>query len=244
MAFFDDISKKLSQASQNAVGKTKDSADIFKLKNEISEEERKVVALYNEIGRLYASMHYEDYEPAFNDLMLRLKESVKAIELRQAQIQNIKNVTTCSNCGAEISRDSTFCSVCGNKKADRVDMVTPRCASCGNPIEAGSKFCTFCGTPIAVPAEPVAPVAPVNFVQPEAPVAPVSYVAPAAPVNYVQPAAPVAPVNFTAPAEPVTPVNFVQPASPVAPASYVVPTAPVAPVEAVTPDATVVTNNQ
>lgn len=168
MAFFDDISKKISQASQNAMGKTKDTADIVKLKKEISDEERRATNLYNELGRLYASIHYEDYEPVFNDLMIQLKDAVSNIEIRQAQIQNIKNVTTCSNCGAEIARECMFCSVCGAQKEARVDMVTLRCASCGNAIDDGSRFCTYCGTPVGDNNGPVPPVPPVA----EAPVAP------------------------------------------------------------------------
>ena len=220
MAFFDDISKKLSQVSQNAVGKTKDTADIFKLKNEISEEERKIVALYNEIGRLYASLHYEDFEPSFANLMASLKESVAAIELRQAQIQNIRNVTTCSNCGAEIARESMFCSACGAQKEARVEVSSPlRCASCGKPLENGSKFCTYCGTPVqdSAPVAPVAPVTPVDPFAPATPVAPAEVFAPAEPFAPATPYAPVAPV---APATPVTPTS---------PAPYT-PGAPVVPV--------------
>lgn len=240
MAFFDDISKKISQVSQNAVGKTKDTADIFKLKNEISDEERKVVALYNEIGRLYASLHYEDFEPSFANLMTSLKESVAAIELRQSQIQSIKNLTTCSNCGAEMSRESMFCSACGAQKEVRVE-VTPtaiRCASCGKPLENGSKFCTYCGTPVPVAeSAPVAPVAPVNPFANASPVAPSESFAPAE--AYV-PSAPVAPVNpyvaqpTVAPvASPVvesemfTPATPYSPSSP-APATPFVPAVPVA----------------
>ncbi len=261
MAFFDDISKKLSQVSQNAVGKTKDTADIFKLKNEISEEERKIVALYNEIGRLYASLHYEDFEPSFANLMTSLKESVAAIELRQAQIQNIRNVTTCSNCGAEIARESMFCSACGAQKEARVEVSSPlRCASCGKPLENGSKFCTYCGTPVpesapVAPVVPATPVTPVDPFAPATPVAPTESFVPATPFTPavpVAPATPVAPVAPTAsvpytPGAPVVPVvesDVFTPAtaySPVAPVSPVVPVTPVSPIADMPNEATVST---
>ena len=247
MAFFDDLSKKITQVSQNAMGKTKDTADIFKLKNEISEEERKVVALYNEIGRLYASLHYEDFEPSFANHMASLKESVAAIELRQAQIQNIRNVTTCSNCGAEIARESMFCSACGAQKEARVEIAPTslRCTGCGKPLENGSKFCTYCGTPVPVaesmPATPVAPVAPID------PFANANPAAPVAPAEPYMPAAPVVPVNPFGAQPTVAPVPPVAPAAPVAPpvagsevftpATPYSPVAPVSPIPAVSSEA-------
>ena len=236
MAFFDDLSKKITQVSQNAMGKTKDTADIFKLKNEISEEERKVVALYNEIGRLYASLHYEDFEPAFANLMTSLKESVAAIELRQAQIQNIRNVTTCSNCGAEIARESMFCSACGAQKEARVEIAPAslRCTGCGKPLENGSKFCTYCGTPVPVaesmPATPFAPVAPVD---------PFANANPVAPAEPYMPAAPVAPVNPFGAQPTVAPVPPMAPVAPVAPtmvgSEVFTPATPYSPVAPVSP---------
>ena len=41
MAFFDDLGKKISQAGQNAVQKTKEMTDIARINGMISDEEKK-----------------------------------------------------------------------------------------------------------------------------------------------------------------------------------------------------------
>ena len=57
MAFFNDLSRKLTSVSQTAVQKTKDVADIAKINSEISDLQRTVNNLYYEIGKLYVAKH-------------------------------------------------------------------------------------------------------------------------------------------------------------------------------------------
>ncbi len=216
MAFFDDISKKISEVSQSAAGKTRDTADLFKLKGEISDEEKKLTSLYAEIGKLYCTLHSEDFEAQFQGLMAGVKETINGIADRQAQIQRIKKISICSNCGAEVSLENRYCIVCGAPRVMNPNNTT--CVNCGKIIEEGNRFCIYCGTPAsngqvvsapspgpiyATPAAPTAPVAPVGGYAPVTPVAPVETPVPAAPVAPTEVSAPVAPVEYV----PVAPAN-------------------------------------
>ncbi len=213
MAFFDDISKKISEVSQSAVGKTRDTADLFKLKGEISDEEKKLTSLYAEIGKLYCTLHSEDFEPQFQGLMAGVKETINGIADRQAQIQRIKKISICSNCGAEISLENRYCIVCGAPRVMNPNNTT--CVNCGKIIEEGNRFCIYCGTPasngqvVSAPspgpiyATPATPVAPVGGYAPVTPVAPVETPVPAAPVAPTEVSVPVAPVEYV----PVAPAN-------------------------------------
>ena len=213
MAFFDDISKKISEVSQSAAGKTRDTADLFKLKGEISDEEKKLTSLYAEIGKLYCTLHSEDFEPQFQGLMAGVKETVSGIADRQAQIQRIKKISICSNCGAEVSLENRYCIVCGAPRVTNPNNTT--CVNCGKIIEEGNRFCIYCGTPVSngqvvsapspgpIFATPAAPVAPVGGYAPVTPVAPVETPVPTAPVAPAEVSVPVAPVEYA----PVTPAN-------------------------------------
>ena len=247
MAFFDDIGKKISQVGQSAAGKTRDTADLFKLKGEISDEEKKIESAYAEIGKLYYSLHSESYEPQFEGLIAGVKESIVNIETRRAQIQTIKKLTTCSKCGAEIPNENKFCTVCGTPRV--LNPGDNICATCGKLVEAGNRFCIYCGTPVNVPDEvppvgpvavatetpeaPAAPVVPEVPAIPEAPVAPVVPEVPAIPEAPVVPVVPEVPAVFEVPAAPVVPevpAVFEVPAAPVVPEVPAIPEAPAAPV--------------
>ena len=153
MAFFDEIGKKLSQTGQMAFQKTKEMADIAKLNSNITEEEKKISNMYYQIGQLYVSLHEIDFDPDFEVLITQLKESSAKIEDLKKQIQDVKGVKRCTNCGAEIPNNSTFCSSCGaaviqEKAVDISNLV--KCANCGKMVEKGMNFCTFCGSPMVV----------------------------------------------------------------------------------------------
>ncbi len=191
MAFFDDVSKKITQVSQNVVSKTKEATDIVRIKGVLTENEKQLHDLYKEIGALYFEKHYEDFEPEFETLMNNAKITANNIAAYEYQINEIKSITKCEKCGAEISKEAAFCNVCGAPVVKQAPPAmldgTKRCPTCLQPITPGFKFCTGCGTPVEEQAEAPAP-APV-YEAPVAPVAPV-YEAPVAPV-YEAPVAPV-----------------------------------------------------
>lgn len=113
MSFFDDLGKKLSQAGQSAAQKTKEIAETAKLNSQISDEEKKINDFYLQIGKLYVSLHDENHEADFDELIRSLHESENKVKECRQQIKDIKGVVVCEKCGAEVSNGSAFCSTCG-----------------------------------------------------------------------------------------------------------------------------------
>ncbi|MCC8072980.1 MAG: zinc ribbon domain-containing protein [Clostridiales bacterium] len=151
MAFFDEIGKRISQTGQMAVQKTKDMADVAKLNSTILNEEKKIENSYYQIGKLYAELHFDDFDADFEPLFNLLKDSLRNVERLKKEVGDIKGVKHCNVCGCEIANDSTFCSSCGSpivvqKIQDYENLI--ECNFCGKKIEKDSKFCTFCGTKI------------------------------------------------------------------------------------------------
>ncbi len=156
MGFFDDIGKKLSNVGQTVAQKGKDVVDTAKLNSAISDEQKKIEKAYEKIGRLYAERHADSPEPDFVEYLDEIKASENAIAECQQKLQDLKGVTVCPACGAEVGTDSMFCPNCGNRmRTEPPKSQGPACPNCGAPLEPGSKFCTSCG--VAVEEEAAKP---------------------------------------------------------------------------------------
>lgn len=151
MAFFNDFSKKLSQAGQTAVQKTKEMTDIARMNGFISDEEKKVNNNYFQIGKLYVAMHQSDFENEFAGMIMAIYESETKIRDYRQQIQDIKGIVRCEKCGAEVARGVAFCSSCGSSMpkvmTNNANLV--KCTSCGAMVDRNMRFCTSCGNPTA-----------------------------------------------------------------------------------------------
>lgn len=156
MALFDEIGKKISLAGKNAVDKGKAFADATKLNAAISEEEKKVNNAYYQIGNLYVALHPDDYEDDFSTLINAIVSSQEKIASLKQQIQNIKGVTRCEQCGAEVPNNIAYCSACGAqmpKKEVSIDEAHIKCDNCGAVVDKNLRFCTSCGKPLVKPEQ-------------------------------------------------------------------------------------------
>ncbi len=162
MAFLDNIGKKISDVSQSTIQKSKELADSAKYKSLISDEEKKITNTHTQMGKLYAELHADAPEEAFAGFMEALKASKEKIEEYEQKLIELKGVSRCPSCGAEVPNGSLFCATCGTKMAQpSVEVPSEEvqseaapavmyCTSCGAVVPNGSKFCTVCGHPMAV----------------------------------------------------------------------------------------------
>lgn len=157
MAFFDDFGKKLSQAGQSAVQKTKEVTDIARINAAIGEQEKQAAEIYSEIGKLYVTQYPNGTGTEFQTLLERLRNAENKIFDYRKQIQEIKGVVRCQTCGAEVAAHSAFCNSCGAKilvvpsAATAVDTAV--CPACGALNGKDSHFCTSCGTVLTEPSD-------------------------------------------------------------------------------------------
>lgn len=168
MAIWENLGKKVSGTTATAVQQAKVLTETTKLNAMIAEEKKNIENLYYQIGKRYAAVHHDDFEEKLADLMTGVIGSEKKIEAYQTQIQEIKGLTTCTNCGAQLQQDAVFCSVCGTPVPKKEEPAPSGdvCPKCGSAIVPGMRFCTGCGAalaekkpePVAAPAAP-APVA-------------------------------------------------------------------------------------
>lgn len=150
MPFFDDLSKKISKAGQTALQKTKDMADIAKLNSVISDEENNIEKIYTQIGKMYVQAHPNDSDVEYSALIAEIHSKEEKISELRRQMQDIKGVVRCQQCGSEVPMGASFCNSCGAKINTEItnqsNMI--ECEKCKALVSKDLKFCTSCGNPL------------------------------------------------------------------------------------------------
>lgn len=148
MGFLDEIGKKVADVGQ----KTKEISDVAHINSLITQEVNKMNSIYNQIGKLYMSIHKNDCEEKFLEMVSMVAVSEQNVMEYKKQIQDIKGVLCCAQCGAEVQRGVAFCSSCGNAMHEAVAQMNTddyvKCPDCGNTVGKEVRFCTFCGKPM------------------------------------------------------------------------------------------------
>jgi len=149
MGFLDEIGKKVADAGQKTVQKTKEISDVAHINSLITQEVNKINSIYNQIGKLYVSVHRNDCEEKFLEMVNMVAVSEQNVREYKKQIQDIKGVLYCDKCGAEVQRGVAFCSSCGNAMPEVMAQMNTnayvKCPNCGNVVGKEVRFCTFCG---------------------------------------------------------------------------------------------------
>ncbi len=157
MAFLENLGKKVGEAAQAAAKKSGELVEITKLNVNIGSEEDKIQKLYTQIGKSV----YEKYSVS-GDADENVVENCETIKVHEHNIKTlrekileVKNVKTCTHCGAEMEKTQVFCSKCGTKNEVTAapqyeEAYTPAtvCTACGAPLAEGAVYCTGCGTKV------------------------------------------------------------------------------------------------
>ena len=144
MSIFDDLGKKVKDAGHKSVQKTREISEISQINTMISQAESSINRTYFEIGKTYVSLHSEDSEEALASMVSSVIKLENEIEKYKKQIQQIRGIQVCSQCGAELLRGSAFCSSCGapvpkiQKPQYNDDLI--QCDSCGAMVKKGMRF--------------------------------------------------------------------------------------------------------
>lgn len=152
MGFFDDLGKKVTDAGQKTIQKTREMSETVKINSLITDEEKRLNRTYSQIGELFVSMYGENCDEAFAGMVSNVLECRKKIEQYHNQIQEIKGVQRCEKCGAEVPRGAAFCSTCG-AEMPQIQMMNQerlvKCENCGAMMKEETRFCTQCGKPVS-----------------------------------------------------------------------------------------------
>jgi DNA-directed RNA polymerase subunit RPC12/RpoP len=158
MGFLENIGRKVADAGQFTVQKTKDVSEVARLNSILTQTENEINNLYYQIGKLYVSMYGSDAEKDFEGMVASVVESEKKVQTIRKQIQDIKGIQKCEKCGADVPVTFSFGNSCGapmpktGKQIKLEDSI--KCPSCGALVNKNMRFCTKCGKILVIPTSP------------------------------------------------------------------------------------------
>ena len=143
-----EIGKKISTASQDAVKSVTEMSQTAKLKDAITVEERSISSLYHQIGQKYIEINGEDVEAPYAQFGKAISECKERIKQYEEDIQILQDVKICPNCTAKCSFNSVFCPTCGTPfpvEYIHADEEGSICVNCDSELPPGAIFCAACG---------------------------------------------------------------------------------------------------
>lgn len=156
MALWNNIGRRVSVTTSKAMRQAQVLSETAKLNALISEEEKKINQIYFQLGKYYVENHREVHDEDLSEFFSMLFSHEENISRYRDQVQIIKGIIKCSNCGTQVNSSASFCSACGTAIPKLIEIEEDSeeeelmCANCGSVIDEGMHFCTNCGHPIEI----------------------------------------------------------------------------------------------
>lgn len=112
---WEQIGQRIADLGKDVTERVKDTAEVVRLKQRLSDEERNLRNAYAAIGQIFYETHEgevkEEYIPYFENV----GEARAAVEDYKETIAKLKKEATCPVCGTKMDEDAQFCIKCGAK---------------------------------------------------------------------------------------------------------------------------------
>ena len=115
MDSFDKTVEKAKEIFNTACQKTGEVVNIQKLKIELATLQSKLNKAYALLGEIeYKKIKDTDLEDtAVKVAVAEIKGLLQEVENLRDEIDNLQGKRTCTNCGARVEKDASFCKICG-----------------------------------------------------------------------------------------------------------------------------------
>lgn len=119
MGFLDKLTNTISSTGKGVEQKAKMMSGTVKLNSQIKELNEYIAEYMRQIGELY----YKKQEgisddPDIADLFQKIQNCEAEICEAEKQIDTLKGICRCKNCGAEMHLTDNFCMMCGTKREE------------------------------------------------------------------------------------------------------------------------------
>lgn len=163
MDFFNELGSKLSMTGKTVADKAKDLTEITRLNAKVVSEESKLNKAYAEIGKLYYAECRGEMADAYAEAAETIRTALAEIASAKEQINVLKGVRTCAQCGREMGKNDLYCGSCGAKNEPAAEEAPKSkdqvCPVCKSIVPADLQYCPTCGEKLTGEAAEAAPEA-------------------------------------------------------------------------------------
>ncbi|MBQ8248323.1 MAG: zinc ribbon domain-containing protein [Clostridia bacterium] len=115
-SIIDDVTEKAGSLAKSAVKKTGEAAETAKFKFLIKSEQKKLDAMFTELGKLfYKQVKGTDVRAQAKAQIMEIDEQKRIISDLKSAIIETAGKMICDSCGKAIDLEHTFCPECGKK---------------------------------------------------------------------------------------------------------------------------------
>ncbi len=120
MDIFNKIGETITSTGKDIAKKAKDIVDVNTVKMNISEQKRLIRKAYERIGEAYYKEHVDQGEHSYEIEFEVIGEGNAKLKELYEQLNTLRKVCVCPDCGATLPDDSEFCNKCGIKLHKKV----------------------------------------------------------------------------------------------------------------------------
>ncbi len=123
MAFWDDLQKTVSKTAESGLKQTNKWLEIGKLTMSLNAAKLELNELFEQLGEfVYTNKvtdlsHSEQVQELFHQISLQ-KSKIRKI---QVEINQVKQIRACENCGYELSENDKYCPQCRAHQSYKID---------------------------------------------------------------------------------------------------------------------------
>lgn len=112
---FEQLGKKLMNLGQDAKSGVQKVGETYQVNNKLNDEKRALTKLYAAIGKHIYHGNEQTPLEGLEDEFAAVKSTQENIRQLTEQLNRLKGIVVCPECGREASRNEKFCAGCGSK---------------------------------------------------------------------------------------------------------------------------------
>lgn len=116
MPLFQDFGKKFADAAKVVSKRTAEATEVVRLNGRVSSLQDEIEHLFNQVGKAYYAMRNASGESeAAKALCTEIDKLNLELEAARVELDRIRNLRRCPNCGEVQQASAQFCASCGTK---------------------------------------------------------------------------------------------------------------------------------